>query len=251
MTMMRRTGAWGLALAALLLAAGPAGASDGVRATPSVRHQEASPKPTASAPASAPRTSRAGDGQDGLAKGRGKDDQDIAARLETLGWLGSLVGADRYLSAADRSQLSGEISGEIAGLTQLKAKIDADGSADALRGDTEDIYGGFRVYAVERPKVDLVRGSDDLLWQCSNRLHDLPGQVSALLAKLPAASPVPAQAQPLLADAQRQIATACADAQAAHDEVIGLTPGGYPGNQPAIDEARAKLKAARDALRQL
>ena len=55
--------------------------------------------------------------------------------------------------------------------------------------------------------------------------------------------------QARLADLQAQVRTACADATAAHQEIMGLAAAGWPGNRSSIQDARAKLRAAETALK--
>jgi hypothetical protein len=233
-----------VALASVVLLGSPAAATErpaSPRPTPTPTSTSKTP-PTDHSPGS-PAPSGSGQPSD-LAGMKTRAEQEITQRLGVLNSMQSAIGQDRRLTSTDQALLTGEIAAEITGLTQIRAKIDAETSVKALQSDFQEIYAGYRVYAIERPKADLLRGADLVLWYCANKLDSLPGLISATAGKIALSADATTQVKSLLADAQNHAKTACAEA-------AGLTPAGYPGNESTLKDATATLKDAAKALGQM
>lgn len=169
-------------------------------------------------------------------------DRVVQERLKLIDRLILQVNAARYLSGADKTALTDELNAAKQSLKALEAKLDADTTLAAARADLKQIQdfkvGGTVVIA----RGEVVRAADLVLATCGNRLPSLVNKLQDAIAAARAKGLDVSRTADPMADLQAQVKTACADAQAAHDEAVGAT------TQDQLNDARSKLKAARTAL---
>src|SRR5690242_14251407 len=80
-------------------------------------------------------------------------DAEITRRLATLDRLTEVVNSAKLISGDDRTALVTKIVTDRAGLTELKATIDADSNLATLRPEVRRIVTDFRVYVLLEPQV--------------------------------------------------------------------------------------------------
>ncbi len=100
--------------------------------------------------------------QDELARIKKRADAEINRRINSLNKLLTRIQNDNKLSADEKSSISADINSNIAGLTSLKAKIDADIDAATARSDAKQIFTNFRIFANFEPKIRLLITIDNL-----------------------------------------------------------------------------------------
>jgi hypothetical protein len=190
-----------------------------------------------------------------LLKARG--DAEIARRITTLDQLAARMSTSRHITDADRTRLTNETSTEKAGLTSLKAKIDADTDLATLRQDLHRIVVDFRVYVLVVPQVHLT-GAADAALSAADRLAAISTRLQTLLDQAATAGNDGNVLRSQLADANAKIAAAKQLAGPLPDKLAVLTPSGYPGNRDvlvsardALRTARSDLRSARDSIRQV
>jgi hypothetical protein len=159
------------------------------------------------------------------------------------------VTAASQLTDSDRSTQSALISDQSAGLTSLKAKIDADTEPAQLREDCEQIVLGFRVYLRTSPKVHLVMAADREL-SVADRLTDMAGKLQAKADDRKAAGNDTAAAQSAIDDLVAKVNAARDLAQPVPGTVEALTPAQYNAGTagPVLDASRSALESGRDDL---
>ena len=79
-------------------------------------------------------------------------DCEINRRFETLTDLSSKISSSKVITSSDAAALQSEISSTRAGLTSLKATIDAETNIAALKADIVKIATDYRVYLLVVPR---------------------------------------------------------------------------------------------------
>src|SRR5437870_177320 len=97
--------------------------------------------------------------QDGTAAKRVVEAK-IDLRLAQLDRLHSLVDASRDLTDGDRSALDTILENEKAGLTDLRADVDAATDLQTIANDAQSMIDDYRVFVVVTPQVHLVIATD-------------------------------------------------------------------------------------------
>ena len=178
-------------------------------------------------------------------------DCEINRRLTTLSALATRVSGSKVLTTGDASALSSEISSTVSGLNSLKATIDAETSATALRADIAKIATQFRVYVLVVPQVNLVNAADGVL-ASQARFADVNTRLSARIAKAQAAGKDVSAAQTSLDAMNAKVSAAVALATGLSAKLLPLTPADYNGGTaaPILNSARSSLGTARNDLKQ-
>lgn len=83
-------------------------------------------------------------------------DQMIAVRLSALSQLSTRVQNDKRLSSDEKTALNTDIQSDISGLTALKAKIDSENDATAIRNDAKTIISDYKIFAIFEPKMRML-----------------------------------------------------------------------------------------------
>ena len=171
----------------------------------------------------------------------------IERRLNELDRLNALVNGAKHLTSTDRSTLLSKLSSSKTGLQALDTKIQGDTDGTTLHNDLQSIVTAYRIYVLVAPQVHIVVASDRIA-----ALVALGNSIAAKIqAKIDAAKgngkDVKA-VQAALDDMKRQLADAMAAINGVADEVIALTPSGYPGNRSMLLNARSSILNARAQL---
>ena len=216
-----RTGA-GLAVAALAtVAASPAFATT----TPS------SPAPG----------SRAGtDSSALLAKVQAAGQAAINQRLSALNQVVTVLNGTSWLGP-DQATLVATAQSDIAGLTKLGSRLAADTTVQQAKTDYQQIFAGFRVFALVIPVDQMVRASDGITNVVVPKLDALEAKWAALDDP---------QIAGLLSDMQSKTQAADAAVNGLPATLEALTPSSWNSNHGILSQPRSELATARQDLKQ-
>ena len=167
-----------------------------------------------------------------------RSDTEIDKRLTSLNNALSKISGAKKLSTGDKTKFSAEIQTDIANLTALKTKIDADTDLTTLRADAKTIFTDFRVYAIFLPQIHLLAAADTMGVTADN--------LTAISTKL--ASRIQTNQQSTLDDMNAKITDAKTQYAAVEAEIVGLTPANFPATS-ALTDARNKIKAGAADLK--
>jgi hypothetical protein len=172
---------------------------------------------------------------------------EIARRQTALSArLAELNGADPALTSSDRAALITLVKNDQSGLSALGAKIAADPELATARADRQQIFTGYRVFALALPQVRLVRASDALTGRAVPLLTDAETRLAAALAK----SGETGEAAAKMADLQAQIQAIQDGTSGLSAKLLGFTPAQYNADHTLLSGPRQSLVSARSALRQ-
>jgi hypothetical protein len=168
---------------------------------------------------------------------------DIARRLAALNVALTSVGANAYITAADRTTLQGIASGDVSGLTALGQTIAADTTASQAAKDAATIFTGFRVYALALPQVRYAEAADDMTGTVVPKLTAAQTSLEAAIAADPSKNTPAVQAS--MTDLASRISTVTSDTSTLSATVLAYTPAQYNANHALLANVRASLADAR------
>jgi hypothetical protein len=198
--------------------------------------------PVTSPPAS-PSTSVPATHGKGLTAIQTKAAADIARRLASLNVALTSVGANTFITAADRSTLQGILNNDVTGLTALGQTIAADTTAAKAATDAATIFTTYRVYALALPQVRYAEAADDMTGTVVPKLQAAQTSLVALLAADPSKNTAAVQAS--MADLASKIAAVIGDTSNLSATVLAYTPAQYDANHALLANSRAALADAR------
>jgi hypothetical protein len=172
-------------------------------------------------------------------------DQEIQRRITMLNQLKSKVQAMTKISSTEKAAISSMVTAQVASLTTLQTKIDAEADIDALKTDIHSITGSYRIFAliIPRGRIDVAADKintaatsmTDFAAKLQTRISAATGDTSALTSQLAAMN--------------AKISDAGVQANAAVLAVAGLQPDNgdksvQSANAAALKNARANIQAA-------
>jgi len=177
-------------------------------------------------------------------------DCEINRRFVTLTNLTAKITASKVMTSSDKAALQGEIGSTTAGLTSLKAAIDAETGIPALRADIVKIATGYRIYLLVTPQVNLVNASYAVL-AAQTRFATVNTNLTARIAAAKAAGKGTTAAQADLDAMNASVTAAVGLASPLSAQLLPLTPAQYNVGTagPILTAARTALGQARDDLR--
>jgi hypothetical protein len=159
------------------------------------------------------------------------------------------IGKMERLSEDQKATITAELKVQVASLTELKAKIDAETDPAKIKELTQTIGKEYRTYAVAMPKAALTAAAD--------RIMKVVGQMESFGAKLEArvSASGSAEATTLLGEYTASVASAKTNAQAAASLVADLKADGgdatvASSNTAALKSAKEKIDAAQASLKE-
>lgn len=191
-----------------------------------------------------------------MGQSKARANEEIARRVAALNELLTRINSMKHLSSDEKTSLSATIQSQLKLMADLKAKISADTTADALKTDIKSITSSYRIFALIIPKGHIEAAADKVL-----DIVGLTADLSAKLkAKIDAAETAGKSVETLrsaLTDMNAKSADAKIQANAAIDLIANLTPDmgdktKMESNKQALMAARAKISAAGkdlDAMR--
>lgn len=177
-------------------------------------------------------------------------DCEINRRFTSLTNLSSKISASKVMTSSDAAALQSEIGSTRSGLTTLKATIDSETNAAALRADVVKIASEFRVYLLVVPQVNLVNAADAVVY-AQTRFATVNTNLAARIAAAKAAGKDTTAAQADLDAMNASVTAAVGLASPLPAQLLPLTPAQYNAGTagPVLKSARAALGSARADLK--
>jgi hypothetical protein len=206
--------------AGVLVAAGPAQASDAVNGAVVTRALAA---------------------DEALDRAKAEVSRRIDLRLAALRRYGAAVNYARHLTDAHEATLDALIAEDAAGLIALRRKVAGETTLAALRADAASMVNDYRIFILVRPKVRLTIAGD-AEQAVIRRLTAAHSTLTDLVARAKAAGKDTAGAEQDLADMQAALDRAERAIAGQVETLLAIEPG------PDGDAIKAKVAAVRRAL---
>ena len=169
-------------------------------------------------------------------------------RLATIDDLQAAIDRSQTVEPDHAGRLKGELQSSQSGLEALARKIDDADDLTTLRDLVPQIFENYRIYAVVAPKVHLVLAGDAGT-AVAARLDEAADRLGEALDRLEESGVDVSDAEALLAEMQRLVASGGDAAASVPDVVIGLKPSDYPESTEVLRSAHEVMKSARSDLR--
>lgn len=177
-----------------------------------------------------------------------KGDQEIDRRIASLTNVITRLSEAKRLNEDAKQRLIAQVQAEIASLTALRTKIDGDTDLATLRADVQSIVKSYRTYVVYIPQIHIIAAADRII-SIADQITALTGRLQVNIDGARANGQDTAAMEAALIDLQAKVSDAKTQATAAQNEVIALTPNGYPANKATLQDARSKLRIAMQDLK--
>ncbi|GAA1647672.1 hypothetical protein ACFQY4_02035 [Catellatospora bangladeshensis] len=164
----------------------------------------------------------------------------IDGRLAMLKVSGVAIRNAARLTDAHQAALQKIIDADLAGLTELRAKVAAETTVEAVRADARSMVEDYRVYLLVRPQVHLTVAAD-VESAALTRLRDAHGKLAEAVAAAKAAGRDVGDAEAKLAHLKAELDAV--DLAGVADTLLAVEPG------PDAAAIRTKTGAARAAVR--
>lgn len=184
------------------------------------------------------------------AKQRGENE--IDRRIRMLTDLNAKVQGMLKVSDSGKTSVDAIVQTQIAALTDLKARIQADDSTTTLKADMQAITKSYRIFALVIPQGHIKVAADKVHTAATN-IAAVSGKLATRLSDAATAGKDVASLQLV----QSGIAGKLADAIASADAAVSLTANLQPdngdktvmaSNEAALKDARAKIQTALKTL---
>ena len=173
----------------------------------------------------------------------------IDGRLAELSALSATLTAAKQLTSGHRATLTTVVTGDQAGLKQLRTKVAAEATAAAVKADAAEMINGYRVYLLAAPQVRLTI-SADLETAAAARLAPVADQLAKAIDKAKQGGKDTSKAEAALVDLRSQLATANSTIAGRADTLLAVRPGPDAAAISAkVDATRAAIKSTRASLR--
>lgn len=195
------------------------------------------------------RTERMGDREE-KAKQRGTNE--IDRRIQILTNLNTKVADMHRVSGEGKSTIDAMVQAQIAALTDLKARIQADDSTTTLKADMQAITKSYRIFALVIPQGHI-KVAADKVHTTATTMATVSAKLATRLSDAASAGSDVASLQLLQSGIAAKLAVANASADAAVSLTANLQPDNgdktvMAANEAALKDARAKIQ---DALKTL
>lgn len=172
----------------------------------------------------------------------------IDKRLATIDDLEAAINRSANVDPGHAEQLLDELRTSASGLRSLADEIRAAEDLETLRVLVPQIFEDYRIYAVVAPKVHLVLAAD-AAGAIGDRLAEATDKLAAALDRLEEHGVDVGDAEALLTEMERLVASGAESAAKVPGMVLGLTPADYPGSTEILRAAQAVLQSAGADLR--
>jgi hypothetical protein len=174
----------------------------------------------------------------------------VDRRTTTLDSLDARLSAAQHVSDEQEAQLHATIDATRQGLSSLRAEIESDGDATALREDCRRIVEDFRVYVVLAPQVRLLAAADSAQSAVA-RIDEVVPTLQSAIDDAAAGGADVTEPTRLLAEVQSVSADADARAEGVLTSVTPLTPADHDAGTatPVLRQARTDLLTVAKDLR--
>ncbi|MCL5003674.1 MAG: hypothetical protein M1352_00180 [Patescibacteria group bacterium] len=137
-------------------------------------------------------------------------DKMIGMRISSLNTINTRIQNDNRLTSDQKNSLTNEVQNDIAGLTALKQKIDADTDLVAARANAKEIVTNYYIYAVFEPKIRLLITLNNLAAVDANLAAQLP-EIQNLVNDLKSQGKDTTGLQSYLSDISQELKTISVD----------------------------------------
>jgi hypothetical protein len=179
---------------------------------------------------------------------KAKCDAAIAERVAELDKLSARVGTAKALTADHASTVGGILAASKSGLTDLKAKIDADTDPATLKADCGQITVGYRIYALRAPQVHLAL-TGDRQSAAVTKSNTMVTKLDAAIQKAAANGKDVTDATAKLADMKAKLADASGLLAGVVDNELAVTPDQWNANHSVLASAMQSLKSSQTDLK--
>lgn len=169
-------------------------------------------------------------------------DTQITNRLNALSTLNTKATKEHtagHISDAIFNSVAGDVNNDTQGLTQLKAKLDAETDITAARQDVRNMYWQFRVYAVVLPR-DYREIWYGVMSFVDQKFRALQPKIENAINHAPASER--AQLDQLYSDYKAQLQEAESQLDAAQGQFAALTVSNYNNARTVYDTALADTR---------
>jgi len=179
-------------------------------------------------------------------------DKEISARIDSLNNLIAKINGIKNVSATDKTTITASVQNEIAVMTSLKTKIDADTGTTTLRDDLKSITGDYRVYALIEPQIAILTAADRIN-QIISLMTIMQNKLQTRISALQSAGKDTSSLTSIMADITAKMADAQTQGSAAITATASLTPDQgnaavAASNTAALKTGRADIKAGNTDL---
>ena len=179
---------------------------------------------------------------------KSRADQEIQRRIAVLNELNGNVQAMTNLSGDIKASIGNRLTTEVANLTALKAKIDADTDIATLKTDIKSIATAYRIFVLVVPQGRIIAASDRITTTAIS-MTALATKLQKRVSEAQAAGKDVTALSAALADMNAKITDANVQSSAAVSEVASLTLDNgdktkMASNEQSLKDARGKVKAA-------
>lgn len=172
----------------------------------------------------------------------------IEKRLTTIDDLEAAINRSATVDPDSAEQLLAELRASAIGLETLAGDIRAAADLETVWGLVPKIFEDYRIYAVVAPKVHLILAAD-AAGAVGNRLAEATDKLATALDRLEEHGVDVGDAETLLTEMERLIASGADAAAKVPGMVLGLTPADYPGSTETLRSAQAELQSGGADLR--
>jgi hypothetical protein len=183
-----------------------------------------------------------------LATAKAKCDTAITERFGELDKLSARVSTAKALTADHKATVGGILGTSKSGLTDLKAKIDADTDAATLKADCGQITAGFRIYALRAPQVRLALAGDRQATVLAKGGTIVP-KLEAAIQKAATNGKDVTDANAKLDDLKAKLADATGLLNGLVDNELTVTPDQWNANHGVLSGAMQSLKTSQADLK--
>ncbi|MFD0594863.1 hypothetical protein ACFQZ4_22775 [Catellatospora coxensis] len=173
----------------------------------------------------------------------------IDGRLAMLRASGLAIRNAARLTDAHQAALQKIIDADVAGLTELRAKVAAETTTEAVRADARSMVEDYRVYLLVRPQVHLTVAAD-VESAALTRLRTLHGKLAQAVATAKSAGKDVGDAEAKLAHLKAELDAMESALSGLADDLLAVRPGPDGAAIKAkTAAARADVRTARTHLR--
>jgi hypothetical protein len=179
-----------------------------------------------------------------LSAAKAKCDATVTQRTAEIDKLTAKASAAKNLSASHHSTIDAFLSTSRSGLVDLQAKIDADTDAATLKADCQNVFAGFRVFALRAPQVHLAIVGDRQIAVIA-RGNNVATKLDAAIQKAAANGKDVTDATAKLADMNAKLADAASLVNGVVDNELTFTPDQWNANHSLLSPTTTALRSAQ------
>ena len=171
----------------------------------------------------------------------------LSSRLQMLTKLGSRISASKSLLPADRAALGALVTGEIAGLTSLRAASKSDSSIAQIRTDASTMVLSYHVFSFVSPLVQTVLRVDAAR-AAAGRISALIPSIKTAIVASAASNQRVAKANGLIGSVATLVSNITTSTAGLRSALVALSPSSIPGSLSTLASAGVTASAAESEV---